>query len=152
MAVTATPVKYRASDGASFATQAEAERHDRLVTAQRQFEKAQAALDRALAESQKTADGKLFTFLHRFYYVHDHFCELPDLREVEFYRPQVEVDRDGSVILVETIHDQRRAHRISDLYWYKNAAVAAVLAAQDERIKQYQAQADELRAKAARPA
>lgn len=67
MGVTEKPVTFE-SHGKSFATKEEASRYDTLVNARRAFAQARRNLERAFAQTWKTADGELFTLGHRGYF------------------------------------------------------------------------------------
>jgi hypothetical protein len=78
---------YRTSDDCDFSDQKEAEAHEKIVVARREFERADQALAVLLAESCRTADGHPFRFgiWKTYYYVHKTGPSYPELASVEFW-------------------------------------------------------------------
>src|SRR5690606_40430270 len=60
MSVRQKPAKFVTSDGEEFDTQSAAERHEELLTAERECEHAKARYSRALWRTQRTADDREF--------------------------------------------------------------------------------------------
>lgn len=119
MAVEQVPTQYRTSDGKQFKTAGEAERHERLITAQAKYEEAQREFRRAMAETQRTADGRLFEFgmLRDYYCIEWGAAGPPYLRTVSFYVWDCRVHEDnGHVYVTERDGKADREHRISSLY------------------------------------
>jgi hypothetical protein len=151
MAIQAVPQKFRASDGREFVTQREAERHERLITAETSYRDSRRAFGRALAQTQKTADGALFDF-DRWTYIAllRPFGQLPRLREVRFYGFAFDFDdRDDCFTIMqdegEGQHRYRASYRIDELYTAQAAADVALLAAQEEWLAEQTEQVASLR-------
>lgn len=164
MAVNEVPSKFKASDGKEFGTKEDAERHDAVVVAAREFREARHRLGRILAEREKTADGKPFTFsmLRDLYYVTPGWSGMPALNRVSFYVWSCEFEIDEHLELV-TIRQRRQvgrmsdnerieSYRIADLYATEKAANVALLAAQEEWLEKRAVEVRELRDKVFPPA
>jgi hypothetical protein len=148
MAVEQIPASFRASDGSKFATEKEAKRHDERITAARDFEQARRTLAKAIAKSQKTADGELFDFGWRdYWFVTQTYKHMPTLFSVQFngwYDMKFQFDGERCRIA----DDSQRSDRISyydigDLYKHKKNAVAALKQKQAEYIAQCQEELDQ---------
>ena len=86
MAITTQPTQYQTSDGRAFSDKARAERHERLIVAERAYEDARREFARALWETQLTADGQPFTInVRTYYYITPGYFSMPTLREINFY-------------------------------------------------------------------
>ncbi len=145
MAVSEQSVKYRASDGETFNSKAEAERHDALIVARDKYEEAEKAFGILLAETTKTADGCVFEFGWFTYYRIIDGYYWPQLEEVRLCLPRIAVNA-GEVTIINTINGNYRDYRVSDLYKSKKFAEKALASLQEDRIADYQRQVDEMKA------
>lgn len=96
MAVKKSTPKFIASDGQKFDDQESAERYDSLIEAKRNFETAKASYNRALAKSQKTADGEPFEGFGDHYFVGWLQGEVR-FQRVSFYEYDLQVETDGTI-------------------------------------------------------
>jgi hypothetical protein len=157
MAVKEVSVKFKASDGKEFGAKEDAERHDAVVVAAREFGEAKHRLGRVLAEREKTADGKPFEFpmLRDLYYVTPGWSGMPTLNRVSFYVWSCEFEIDEHLELV-TIRQRKQvgrmsdgerveSYRIADLYATEKAANVALLAAQEKWLEARAAEVQETR-------
>ena len=135
MAVTKAPEQFKTSDGQKFDTIEEAERHEVLITAREQYNQGRRAFNRALAMTQKTADGELFDFgiFRDYYYITPGWSGCPALQAVNFLGWNYEVeDNDDVKISKERDSDRQRiSYPIKDLYRHKRKAEIALVAAQE---------------------
>jgi hypothetical protein len=163
MSVIAIPAKFAASDGTAFDTSAEAERHDRLVNAVRGLASAKKEFVRALVETQKTADGKIFSLRPsaRYFYITSGFHGMPTLVSVPWFGGDFELcdyfdnHRTNSVsVRIKTINlslssretsNETQTYRISDLYASEEAARVELLKQQEEWLSKRAAEVKELR-------
>lgn len=134
MPISESPVTYQTSDGKSFTDKQDAERHEKLVVATREWEQARTRFGTALAQTQRTADGRLFDWTRwTYYYVappHSGWGGGPYLREVSFYvwNCSFDLDKEEMEILYSKDCEKRPvAYRISELYANKDAAERALL-------------------------
>lgn len=146
MAIKQVPTRYETSDGREYDTQQEAERHEALITAKREYEHAQKVFGQRLAETQKTADGYPFEFtlLRDYYYITPGFHEMPALVRVGFSRwKPVQLNEADELVLTSG-----RLHcRIGDLYRSPRAAEEALLTAQEAWLKERTEEVEALRRK-----
>jgi hypothetical protein len=154
MAVKKVPQVYETSDGLEFESKKQAERHEALVEAKSLFEGAFQRMGRALAGTQKTADGELFEFgvCCDYYVIAPCWAGLPRLRKIWFSfmgddRFEIEADDEITLILHEGDgqHRTRTRFKVSELYHSEKEAKKALLVAQEERIKEFTEEIDELR-------
>lgn len=154
MAIEPIPMRYATDDGQQFATKEEALRHEALVEAEGQCQEAQWRLGRLLAETQRTADGRLFEFttLRDYWYVSAWWGGLPVLRRVSFYiwNCRVDRDRDQDEVVIwqeESEGKDRRTqeYRIGELYVSERAAEKDLLAAQETWLAERAAEIAKLR-------
>lgn len=150
MAVKEVPQRFKTTDGVEFATKAEAERHQAVVDANQQFEKAQRQLALATIESYKTADGQPFEFsLFVDYYLVVEGIGWPSLHTVSFMRSyslRFKPEEDGVLSFYEEHGRASRYGRVSELYRCPMAAKRALAEAKQRRLETYQADLDSLRA------
>ena len=140
-------VKYRSTDGNEYDTKEEAERHDALWNARNEFDNARKKFGKLLAETQTTGDGEAFEFGWRSYwYVTPTWGGFPELRTIRFSEYQFDFD-DSDVFQIFNIEDgNRKRYAISDLYVSKHKARAALIAAQEERVRFFRETIDEHKA------
>jgi len=149
MPVTEQPVRFKASDGKEFDSREEAERHDALVVATKNYDAVKNEMERALARTVKTADGHLFEFATwRYYYVWNGWSGV-DVREVSIGHPGITIDDQGDVLLQVTNYQNPKhevsEYRIDHLYKDKRAAKQEQLRLWEERLSAQQEDIDELR-------
>jgi hypothetical protein len=156
MAVKETPVQFKTSDGKTFDTREEAERHELLRVARDEFEQARTVLARLLAESHQTADGRRFSFDQwQYYYIAPGWEGLPRLTRVMFHGFNLDWESqfDGREFPVirqwEGEGKDRRllTYRFDCLYGSERAAEKALLAAQEKRLAELAESIEDLRAK-----
>jgi hypothetical protein len=139
MGVTKRPETYSTSDGKEFTDANEAARHEAAVQAVQEFGEARKRLGRLLAGSQRTADGQAFEMgiWRDYYHLAPGYFDMPALVPVNFsYQTEFGLDESGAVTLIKTEHDRSGArrdtsYRVSDLYFRREAAEEALLAAQE---------------------
>lgn len=128
MPITTQPEQYVTSDGVKFSDQARAERHERLIVAQKAHEDALRNFSRALWETQLTADGQPFTVSSRtYYFITPGYFAMPTLREINFYGGlwSMEIDeRDHLTIIYKAdgLKERGERFRIDDLYLSRTRA------------------------------
>jgi hypothetical protein len=143
MAVRSVPEKYVACDGSEFESKVEAERHDTLISAQRQFDNAKDRLRQAIIRTYKTADGLPFDFglFHDYWYVADGF-HWPALSQVSFmgYQQEYRISEhdESRLLLVEKQNGRDVHYDVSQLYANRKDALVALLAARKRRLRMYQ--------------
>lgn len=131
MAIQQTAPMYRTTDGQEFASQADAERHEALSTAKRDYENASAVYDRLLAESQFTADGHPFrvSVLHTYYYVTNGLSGAPAVGTVAFFCRNFYLGSDDEVTITQQEDGKRdRTFWFKQLYARRENAERAQLA------------------------
>lgn len=127
------PTRFRTSDGNEYPTKEEAEKHEALIEAEADFERAKRRFGYALAETQETADGLAFKWSNPrdYWRVHWPYGAPPRLERVEYLGlGDTEVRRDGEhvEIVKRTYRDgsyDYRTYRISELYGSESAAKEA---------------------------
>lgn len=153
MPVKESPKTYTASDGTEFDSKAEAERYDNLLQAKEKYDSARTLLCRALAESQKTADGVAFEFgVFRDYYSILEWDGFPRLHTVQSLymhsNEDFELEQDGTIYLVEQrATNQRRTYRIGELYYHESEAKKALVEVREKRLAEWTKETAELKAK-----
>jgi hypothetical protein len=153
MSIKKVPQKFETSDGRDFTDEKEAERHQQLIDARGQYQQGLTNLGQLLAERLKTADGKPFQvgILRNYYVIHEPMAGLPYLRHVHFslaYGQPFGLGHDDDVYLIVREFDTNRTQReykVSDLYADNKEACKALLAAQEERLKEITEQVEQLR-------
>jgi hypothetical protein len=152
MAVKESPRTFRASDGREFSSKRDAERYEMLLQAKRVHDNAKAVLCRALAETQKTADGVPFEFgVFKDYYYIMEWDGFPHLRQVDFVcmhgADDFVLHADGTISLVDTrAEGRRREHRISELYCARQAALKALIDVREKRLAELAADTKKMKA------
>ena len=154
MPIKAKPAQFVASDGKEFASQKEAEAHQELIESASKFDAARRRFYVAVAESQKTADGVPFD-LNRWqdYYVlcRHGYCG-PGLRRIMFgYTTRIELSGDANdqvqlIVMEDANQGKTASFFISDLYFEKEAAHAALAQAIREHIAEKQEELKKLEA------
>ena len=141
--------KFEASDGREFDTTEEAEKHERITDATREFERARTVLGQLLAETQRTADGERFTFRWaEYWFVRNGFGGFPDIFPVRFERYNFDFDdADQFVIIIYDPDGKARRFPVNALYCRKANADKALVVAQEERIELFRQQLDETKAR-----
>jgi hypothetical protein len=153
MGVREIPQTFRTSDGREFTDKGEAERHEALVEAKREYDTARAVLGRRLAETQKTADGRPFEFgvFGDYYFVTEGWSGMPELLTVSFFGNNFSIDehRIAEVVILQRAQgrDRDSEYRIADLYRGKAAAERALLEAQEAWLAKKTAEVAELRSR-----
>lgn len=136
MAIKAKPEQYETTDGRTFATEQEAQWHEDLWQACREFDRARVALGKLLAQREKTADGHNFDLSH---WEHWHVLEpanaLPRLVRFRVDRWNFRCAEDRGVLTVWAEGENPR-YRISELYRDYPAAAAAELEAQERWLRE----------------
>jgi hypothetical protein len=120
MAVRQSKPKFVASDGEKFDSQEDAERYDLLIEAKRVFDSAKRSYDRALARSQKTADGEPFEGFDTHWHVGWFRGEARCCR-VSFYEYELRVETDGT-IEIKPYGEKDVYLPIKELYRYEKNA------------------------------
>jgi hypothetical protein len=159
MAVKEKKPTFVASDGAKFATKIEAERHEALTKAKRDFEQAKKRLNAALVESQKTADGQLFDVGRwaDYWFVSEFGNEGPQLVRVPFgygvefalsdyrYKPGSQLE----LIVIDGRHSSSGArfihYKVSELYADEKNARLALATVVDKFIQRKREEVKKLR-------
>lgn len=141
--VKSIPQKFEASDGTEFDTELEAQRYQKKLDAKNALADAQKAFCLALAESEKTADGHLFTFEQSEYFIiQEHWgWTMPDVARLTFYRyyTKFDLDENGMELVAEHYRGERgqpeyTRHPINKLYKHREAAVKEQQRLIDERL------------------
>lgn len=149
MAIQTVPSRYKTSDGREFGNETDAQRHELLIAAKRKYEDARHEYARALAESQRTADGQPFNLsgMHDYYYITDGYFSMPEIVRVDFWYWNCDINEaDETVIVVlDSQKATRREYRISSLYYWKGNARKALLIAQEGRLAQITQDVEQLR-------
>lgn len=151
-------VEYTASDGRSFESEAEAERHEKLISVRDDYRSARMIYARRLAETFKTADGYRFDITTWHYYrVTPWFHRMPGVQEVSIWSPDFDIDEhdpvEGEFVCELHGHDgkkERQRIRISDLYRRRAAADRACLEAQKKRLAEITGDVEAFAAKISR--
>ena len=130
-------VIYKADDGAEFATEAEAIRHDKITEAHRDFERSRKKYGKLLLETQKTADGVAFDLdrWSEYWAVLNTFRTIPDIRPIRFskYNFDFHYDDDDVLYIVHKEDGQNpRRFKINELYSTREAAAGQLLTCLDE--------------------
>lgn len=132
--VAVIPEMFKASDGEKFKTLEEAEAHQVLIDAIKEVEETLRRVGRRVAESQKTADGKAFTFSHwSYYYIQGGIWNKPTLGEVSFslWTCRVSIDRSRGIEIIGSDEKDTRTYRVSELYADRRKANLALIADQE---------------------
>ena len=141
--------KYETSDGRKFTDEAEAARHQALITAKDEYESARHKWVRALTATYKTADGQNFSLTkHGDYwrianYFHDN--ALPTLERVSFWVWHCDINEADHAVIIERKGEHTRHYRISELYASERNAKIALLAAQEKELQYMTEQVQKLR-------
>jgi hypothetical protein len=133
MPVTAKPVTYETSDGREFEDKDEADRHEELITARREYDEARQKFNQALVKTQKTADDEPFDFgLFRTYFViTDSWAQIPSLKRVNFLGWNFEVaEHEDQVEIIQNegdfTNERRYGYPINRLYVSEKRAKIAL--------------------------
>jgi hypothetical protein len=134
MAVTTKPEEYRCTDGQTYSKKEDAERHEELIAAQREFESARRKFGQLLARTQKTADGETFDFRSLgYFFVSEPYLSLPRIHRVSFDFWHFEFDHEDKFQIRQKDEDGvTRSYSIDKLYRDEENAKVALLAAQEE--------------------
>ena len=141
-------IKFKSSDGKQFDNEAEATKHDALILAREEYKTALRKLNSLIAETTRTADGRLFEFgiWGTYYYVTPGFFSMPALAEVPYLGWNWDLNEynDSVEIVLREGNDNRLNHfKINDLYRDKRKALAALVDAQREWLREREAQITE---------
>lgn len=137
MGVTKQPEQFKTTDRRTFATEAEAERHQAVLDGLKAYDEAVKNLGRALMAEEKTADGQPWD-LYRTYWYLDQTWGSPTLMEIRFgrwYEQSLSVDDEGDLCIVA--HDnlkQPRTFKAKELYALRDKAEVALAAEIDRNI------------------
>jgi hypothetical protein len=137
------------SHGREFDSKAQAAKFDKLMEAKEQYEDAQRAYQRQMAEASKTADGELFEFgvFHDYYAIRGH-AWLPYIHSAAFLCWNWAVrDEDGVVSISDEAKgdDKRQWYRIDELYSGKRNAEKALAEAHVKELTELTEAANKLR-------
>ncbi len=140
---------FTTDDGQEFETEGEANTHETLVAAERQYQNARNRFARAVWETQTTADGQRFNFSRWRYYAIKRFCGVPTIEEVSLFAGSCSLDDRDVLDLLQVTQDSRgeiryRHWRISELYASIAAAETALLGELREHVAYVQEQIDTL--------
>jgi len=144
-----TKPEWVAADGTKWLSEEEAERHDRLIEASRQYEHARKEYERRLWETQRTADGQLFELSgwHRYWVIRSSW-DLPDVFPVSLYAHDCHLDEKDVLSLTEYKNEHGQLHvttyRINEIYADERRAKEALLIAQKSRLAEYAEQVKKL--------
>ena len=150
MPITTQPQQYVTSDGAKFPDQARAERHERLIVAEKAYEDAKRDYTRALWETQLTADGQPFTISTRtYYFITPGYFAMPTLREINFYAGiwSMQMDeRDHLLIIYKPDGSKENVehYRIDALYLSRTSAQIELADQLETWLKEKQAEVADL--------
>lgn len=145
-----TKPKFETEDGREFDTREAAERHERVAAATEKYNDARREFGRALAETQKTADGKRFSFDQSCYwYVTDGIFNIPTIVEVRYLGSNLEFDDSDEFTIIDKLyqsdgHVSRNEYKISKLYATEAAAKKAYVDAIEKWATECRKHADEL--------
>lgn len=134
-------VKFKASDGREFDNEVEAQRHDDLIVARREYEEALSKMNGLIVKTTRTADGylcELGIFID-YWYVSHGWHGLPDLRKVPYlgWNWHLSYHNDEIVIVHrESGRERTDEYTIKDLYRNKKNALAALVEAQSRWLKE----------------
>jgi len=148
MPITKRPQTFEASDGAEFATEAEAKRHQALLDASRDFRSAEKIYHQAIAKTQKTADGRPFEFgVFRDYYLIHWWGDRPRLVTIDFIGRD-SILEDGKLYLVPGPDKRQAVPRVAveELYVDRLAARKELLRRLEEWIADVNREIEELMA------
>lgn len=141
--------KFKTSDGREFDDEKEAERHDELILIREEYKSVLRRMNTLIAETTRTADGKLFEFglWKTYYYVTEGFFQMPQLTEVPYLGWNWHLnERDDAVeiILYEGNDKRTREFKINNLYAGKHNALIALVAAQRAWLREREEQIAEV--------
>lgn len=151
MTVKKVPQKFVASDGCEFESEKDAEQHEKLIKAKREYDDSFKVFAAMLSETKRTADGVPFRLGYRRYYaiVNRFGGGLPVYRTVEFSPAmwqEFEIEDENQVYLVMREHNgSRERYTVSQLYASEYEVKKALLAARDERLKELSEENEQLR-------
>lgn len=143
---------YRASDGAKFETEAEAEAHEAVVNALEEYTEAKVRFTRAILKTQKTADGHPFDLSRTsVFYIIKSWPYFPHIERVSIYPYNVTVDeRDVGTVIDGRWEDYKwktTEYRIADLYQNEQVALRALLEMQEKEMAIHRKTVEETKAK-----
>lgn len=130
---------YKTSDGKTFESQEQAVAHNELLDSIRAVNAAQERFLYALAHTQKTADGQMFTLEQSVYfYPRRLFMGGIDVLEVRPWRyGALKFENDKAQVLVSIPTDKPFSIDINELYYSHNAAFLKAREYAIETIKDY---------------
>lgn len=150
MAVSEIPTKFQTSDGQEFDNKEEAERHEDVTAAFREWERASEKLDKIIAENTRTADGELFStrMLQRYYVVRERYGQIPQMFELPWLGMRLRLSqRDEPTIEHRFENGQTAEYEISRLYAKHQNAERALITAQRKWLSEQSASVEEEAAK-----
>lgn len=107
---------------------------------------------RALARSQVTADGFTFEFgvLRTYFYVTPGYFGKPDIESVSFFGINFNFqhyEEDDRFVILQERNGVMQEYSISNLYYRRDNADIALLAAQEEWLREREEEIEELRSR-----
>lgn len=116
---------YKTTDGREFSGEESAKRHEELIEAENNFNKAKEVLARRLFETQFTADGVPFDFKNwKYYYVREGFWSRPSIEEISFCPWKISFDyKDSLELNYETDNGKSKKIDFKNLYYFKKNAL-----------------------------
>lgn len=147
--------KFKSSDGREFDNAVEAQRHDDLIVARREFEHALQKMNDLIVKTTRTADGHLceLGIFRDYWYVSPGYQGVPDIRKVPYlgWNWHLNYHNDEVVIVHrESGRERTDEYVIKDLYRSKKRALAALVDAQMEWLKERESEICETAAKIAK--
>lgn len=140
--ITKTKPKFITSDGCEFDTEDGAERHEELVAARDEYERARLAFGRALARTQTTADGHPFDLgiWAKYWRVRPGWAGVPDLERMNWmWGGKFDFcQRGDELVLIEKGAVPPREVPINEIYATRREADKALLIATEEWIAERQ--------------
>lgn len=150
---------YKASDGSSYTTKADAEKRESVVAAIQELKDASEKVGLLLAEGAMSADGKPFEpgKWREYWHLVNFYGQWPKLEKIDLYPyyVSVELERNDPAILLRVYENQSRGSdygnyrtfRINELYLDESAARAALIAAWETHIADATKRLAEVKAK-----
>lgn len=128
--------KFEAEDGTEFDSEEEALAYERISQAQLELKRATERLNRALAESLKTADGEPFAFNGTYYVIVQHIWGEDLVRET-FYAADSKVNQENAPAIVRSWYDkgyQSQEFPLTSIFKWKRKAMNRQLELRKERL------------------
>lgn len=147
--------KFKSSDGREFESEVEAQRHDELIIAREEYNRALARMNQLIVKTTHTADGYLceLGIFRDYWYVTPGWHGVPDIRKVPYlgWNWHLNYHNDEVVIVHrESGRDRTDEYAINTLYREKKNALAALVEAQKAWLQERQQEIEETAAKIAK--